>query len=83
MPPTPHPNDCIPTLATGREADAVPLYTEGDELYAAMIDSIETAQLKISLESHYPRFFPQKTSRVLPCGGVLISSPTDTRPGAT
>jgi len=77
-----HSHDCLPTLATGREADAI-LFTEGDELYAAMIDSIETAQLKISLESHYPRFFPQKTSRVLPCGGVLISSPTDTRPGAT
>ena len=46
-----HSHDCLPALATGREADAI-LYTEGDELYAAMNDSIETAQHEIGLESY-------------------------------
>jgi cardiolipin synthase len=46
-----HSHDCLPTLATGREADAI-LFTEGDELYAAMIDSIENAQHEIALESY-------------------------------
>jgi hypothetical protein len=39
MHPTP-PHDCLPTLAKGSEAGAI-LYTEGDDLYAAMIATIE------------------------------------------
>ncbi len=44
-------HDCTPALELGCEAGAV-LYTEGDELYAAMIDSIASARHEISLESY-------------------------------
>lgn len=47
----PHPHDCPPSLIAGREVGAI-LYTEGDDLYAAMIDSIQTAQHEVDLESY-------------------------------
>jgi len=44
-------HDCTPALEPGCEAGAV-LYTEGDDLYAAMIDSIARARHEINLESY-------------------------------
>jgi cardiolipin synthase len=49
--PITHPHDCLPSLETGRDADAI-LYTEGDDLYAAMIDSIAIARHEVGLESY-------------------------------
>src|SRR3989304_5086880 len=45
------PHDCLPSLPAGRAAGAF-LYTEGDDLYAAMTDSIEAAQHEIGFESY-------------------------------
>lgn len=45
------PHDCLPSLATGHEAGAI-LYTEGDDLYAAMIDSIANARQEVGFESY-------------------------------
>lgn len=44
-------HDCVPLLARGCDAGAS-LYIEGDELYAAMFDSIESAQRSVCLESY-------------------------------
>jgi len=48
---TTHPDCCLPSLTTEGEAHAI-LYTEGDDLYAAMIDSIATAWHEVGLESY-------------------------------
>ena len=47
----PHPHDCPPSLIAGREVGAI-LYIEGDVLYAAMIDSIQSAQHQVDFESY-------------------------------
>lgn len=44
-------HDCTPALEPGCEVGAV-LYTEGDDLYAAMIDSIASARHEINVESY-------------------------------
>jgi cardiolipin synthase len=46
-----HPDCCLPSLTTEGEAHAI-LYTEGDDLYAAMIDSIANARHEVGLESY-------------------------------
>jgi len=46
-----HPDCCLPSLTTGGEAHAI-LYTEGDDLYAAMIDSIANARHEVGFESY-------------------------------
>lgn len=48
---TTHPDCCLPSLTTEGEAHAI-LYTEGDDLYAAMIDSIANARHEVGLESY-------------------------------